>query len=97
MKMTAGIVMILLLTVALCFAQGTLPLRVDHVPICVAELGKVQQAFAAAGLTPDYGGPHSTGGTHMALLGFDDEYPFFWMFAVMVEMVGGWMLEFGSK
>jgi len=72
MKMTAGIVMILLLTVALCFAQGTLPLRVDHVPICVAELGKVQQAFAAAGLTPDYGGPHSTGGTHMALLGFDD-------------------------
>jgi hypothetical protein len=72
MKMTAGIVMILLLTVALCFAQGTLPLRVDHVPICVAELGPVQQAFAAAGLAPDYGGPHSTGGTHMALLGFDD-------------------------
>jgi Glyoxalase-like domain len=72
MKIMFGIVIILPLTVALSFAQTTPPLRVDHVPICVAELGPVQQAFAAAGLKSAYGGPHATGGTHMALLGFDD-------------------------
>jgi hypothetical protein len=32
----------------------------------------MQQAFASAGLATDYGGPHATGGTHMALLGFPD-------------------------
>jgi hypothetical protein len=67
MKIMFGIVIILPLTVALSFAQTTPPLRVDHVPICVAELGPVHQAFAAAGLKSDYGGPHATGGTHMAL------------------------------
>lgn len=72
MKIMVGIVMILQLSVAFSSAQSTPPLRVDHVPICLAELGPVQQAFAAAGLTPDFGGPHATGGTHMALLGFDD-------------------------
>jgi hypothetical protein len=72
MKIMVGIVMILLFTVAFSSPQSTPPVRVDHVPICLAELGPVQQAFADAGLTPDYGGPHATGGTHMALLGFDD-------------------------
>jgi hypothetical protein len=47
-------------------------LKIDHVPICVAELAPVQEAFASVGLTPDYGGPHVGAGTHMALLGFDD-------------------------
>jgi hypothetical protein len=50
----------------------TATLKIDHVPICVAELAPVQRAFASAGLTPDYGGPHAGAGTHMALLGFDD-------------------------
>jgi hypothetical protein len=72
MKTMIGIVMMLLFTVVFSSGQTMRPLRIDHVPICVADLGPVQQAFAAAGLKPDYGGPHSTGGTHMALLGFDD-------------------------
>ncbi len=32
----------------------------------------MRQSFASVGLTTDYGGPHATGGTHMALLGFPD-------------------------
>jgi Glyoxalase-like domain len=72
MKTMIRIAMMFLLTATLSFGQTTQPLRIDHVPICVADLAPVQQAFAAAGLKADYGGPHSTGGTHMALLGFDD-------------------------
>jgi Glyoxalase-like domain len=47
-------------------------LSVDHASICGSDLQAMQQAFTDAGLKPDYGGPHTTGGTHMALLGFDD-------------------------
>src|SRR5512146_2575567 len=47
-------------------------LSVDHASICGSDLQALQQAFTDAGLKPDYGGPHTTGGTHMALLGFDD-------------------------
>jgi Glyoxalase-like domain len=47
-------------------------LSVDHASICGTDLQTVQQAFADVGLKPDYGGPHTNGGTHMALLGFDD-------------------------
>lgn len=47
-------------------------LTVDHVTIAGSSLEKLQTAFTAAGLTPDYGGPHSNGITHMALIGFDD-------------------------
>jgi Glyoxalase-like domain len=47
-------------------------LSVDHASICGTDLQAMQQAFTEAGLKPDYGGPHTTGGTHMALLGFDD-------------------------
>lgn len=51
---------------------GSVFLNIDHVSVCGSNLDAMQQAFASAGLTTDYGGPHATGGTHMALLGFDD-------------------------
>lgn len=35
-------------------------------------LAQLEAAFAGLGLATDYGGPHSNGVTHMALLGFDD-------------------------
>ncbi len=47
-------------------------LSVDHVTIAGANLAQLQDAFATAGLTTEYGGAHSNGVTHMALLGFDD-------------------------
>lgn len=47
-------------------------LKVDHTPICGSDLAAMQEAFAAAGLRPEYGGPHASGGTHMAVLGFAD-------------------------
>lgn len=47
-------------------------IRVDHVTIAGSDLGRLQRAFANAGLATDYGGWHSSGITHMALLGFDD-------------------------
>jgi hypothetical protein len=45
---------------------------IDHVTVAGAELDPLREAFAALGLESDYGGPHSSGGTHMALIGFDD-------------------------
>ncbi len=47
-------------------------LKVDHVTIAGPALAPLEQAFAAAGLATVYGGPHSNGMTHMALLGFSD-------------------------
>jgi hypothetical protein len=47
-------------------------LKVDHAGICSYQLEPMQQAFAAIGLKTEYGGAHATGGTHNALLGFDD-------------------------
>lgn len=47
-------------------------LHVDHVTIAGPELAALEQAFADAGLTTDYGGPHSNKITHMALLGLAD-------------------------
>ncbi len=47
-------------------------LRVDHVTIAGSHLASLEQAFAGAGLKPAYGGPHSNGITHMALLSFAD-------------------------
>ena len=46
--------------------------QVDHVTIAGSSLSRLEAAFSAAGLTPDYGGAHSNGITHMSLLGFDD-------------------------
>lgn len=47
-------------------------LKIDHVTIAGPALGPMEQAFANLGLQTTYGGPHSNGITHMALLGFDD-------------------------
>lgn len=47
-------------------------LRVDHATIAGSALDPLREAFAGAGLETDYGGPHSNGVTHMALLGFED-------------------------
>jgi len=46
--------------------------RIDHVTISGSDLDRLQDRFAGVGLFTDYGGPHSNGITHMALLGFDD-------------------------
>ncbi len=47
-------------------------MKIDHVSIAWSDLGVLQKAFAAAGMATEYGGPHSTGNTHMSLLGFRD-------------------------
>jgi hypothetical protein len=47
-------------------------LRVDHVTIAGSHLASLEQAFTGVGLKPAYGGPHSNGITHMALLSFAD-------------------------
>jgi len=51
---------------------GSVFLNIDHVSVCGSDLETMRQAFAAVGLTTDYGGLHATDGTHMALVGFDD-------------------------
>jgi len=53
-------------------AGGPRPLQVDHVTICGADLGALQDAWARLGLAAEYGGPHASGGTHMAILGLED-------------------------
>jgi hypothetical protein len=68
---------IVAVTVAATMAQAAdsrtiTVLNVDHASVCGSDLQAMQQAFTDAGLKPDYGGPHTNGGTHMALLGFDD-------------------------
>jgi hypothetical protein len=68
-----GFAVIFLATFAFSQApSGSVFLNIDHVSVCGANLETMQQAFASAGLTTDYGGPHATGGTHMSLLGFPD-------------------------
>lgn len=47
-------------------------LELDHVSICGSSLDSIRQAFTDVGLTPDFGGPHGNGVTHMAAVGFDD-------------------------
>lgn len=47
-------------------------LRIDHVTVAGASLAQLQARFAAVGLRTEYGGVHSNGVTHMALLGFAD-------------------------
>jgi hypothetical protein len=47
-------------------------LKIDHVTIAGSTLASLEQGFAAVGLPTEYGGPHSNGVTHMALLGFED-------------------------
>ena len=50
----------------------SMQLKVDHAGLCAYELKPMQDAFAQLGLATEYGGAHVTGGTHNALLGFDD-------------------------
>jgi hypothetical protein len=64
-----------------------LTLNIDHVTIAGPDLTTMERAFAALGLPTDYGGPHSNGVTHMALLGFDD--------GSYIELIS--FLEPGSK
>ena len=47
-------------------------LKIDHVTIAGSDLSKMRDAFASLGLVSEYGGAHSNGITHMALLGFED-------------------------
>lgn len=66
---------VVIVCASLAFSQskaGPVFLNIDHASICGSNLDAMQQAFASVGLTTDYGGPHATGGTHMALLGFPD-------------------------
>ena len=48
------------------------PHDIDHVTVASRDLSRLQRAFEAVGLPPEYGGPHSNGATHMSLLGFPD-------------------------
>ena len=47
-------------------------MQIDHVTIAGSDLARLQRTFARLGLPTDYGGMHSNGVTHMALLGFED-------------------------
>lgn len=47
-------------------------LVVDHVTLGASRLEALASAFAANGLTTEYGGMHSNGVTHMSLVSFDD-------------------------
>ena len=46
--------------------------QIDRVVLAWAHLEALAGAFAAVGLTTDYGGIHTNGATHMATLGFGD-------------------------
>jgi len=47
-------------------------LQIDHVTLAGPDLAVIQTRFAELGLDAEYGGLHSNGVTHMALLGFED-------------------------
>ncbi|WP_135853709.1 VOC family protein [Halorussus salinus] len=47
-------------------------LTLDHVPFAYHDLDEITAEFDRLGLSPDYGGVHDNGVTHMAVLGFDD-------------------------
>ena len=47
-------------------------LRIDHVTVAGRDLDRLTEAFSAAGLPVAYGGRHSNGVTHMAIVGFRD-------------------------
>ncbi len=47
-------------------------MQVDHVAIAGPDLDAMRQAFETVGLKTMYGGEHTGGVTHMALVGFDD-------------------------
>lgn len=45
---------------------------IDHVTFAGSDLERLREAFETAGFEPTYGGSHSNGVTHMALVGFED-------------------------
>jgi len=45
---------------------------IDHVTIAGSDLDDLSAAFDGVGLATEYGGPHSNGTTHMAVVGFGD-------------------------
>ncbi|MFT4892120.1 MAG: catechol 2,3-dioxygenase-like lactoylglutathione lyase family enzyme [Halobacteriales archaeon] len=47
-------------------------LTVDHVPFAWHDLDEITGVFERLGLTPEYGGVHDNGVTHMSVLGFED-------------------------
>ena len=47
-------------------------LRIDHATLAASSLDRLEEAFAAVGLSTEYGGMHSNGVTEMSLLGFQD-------------------------
>jgi hypothetical protein len=47
-------------------------LEIDHATLAGPDLDRMRSRFGELGLATEYGGPHSNGVTHMALLGFDD-------------------------
>lgn len=47
-------------------------LRIDHVTVAGRDLDRLVDAFEAAGFPVEYGGRHSNGVTHMAIVGFRD-------------------------
>jgi hypothetical protein len=53
-------------------AETVHALGIDHATLCGPDLASLQEAFTKLGLTPRYGGAHASGGTHMAIIGFED-------------------------
>lgn len=45
---------------------------IDHVTFAGSDLNHLRDEFEGAGFEPEYGGVHSNGITHMALVGFED-------------------------
>jgi hypothetical protein len=56
----------------LIVSRFPMQITIDHATVCGPKLASLQKALAEAGLATDYGGPHTNGATHMALLGFED-------------------------
>ena len=68
----ATVALLLISQTAMPQESKSMLLEIDHASICGSNLDTLRQAFASAGLTPDFGGPHGNGITQMAYIGFDD-------------------------
>lgn len=71
-RFSAAVVVLILFSFPAMSEDKTDVLELDHVSICGSNLDTLRQSFSDAGLTPDFGGPHGNGLTHMAAVGFDD-------------------------
>jgi catechol 2,3-dioxygenase-like lactoylglutathione lyase family enzyme len=56
-----------------CYGAGAVELKVDHVTIAGRDLRALQEAFAAVGITSEFGGKHTNGMTEMAIASFPDQ------------------------